>query len=215
MANEKNFNSELKKHLLKLFDTNSKQIKNEYSDEVKNCPVCESSTSKLYCVKDGFVLKRCRECSMVYLSPRLTVEATHNFYNSVVNEVYNETKFHDDSSDNLDDELNLDNYLILQQYIDNPKGLKILEIGPGRGAFLKKAKQEGFHTTAIELNSKLLGNLSKFCDTVYSDDLTKLNIEENTFDVIYFRDVIEHIPDPKSFLHNIYKILKKGGGFYL
>ena len=51
MAKGNNFNFELKKHLLKIFDPNSKELKDEYSEEVKKCPVCESTSSKLYCIK--------------------------------------------------------------------------------------------------------------------------------------------------------------------
>uniref|UniRef100_UPI004047C6F2 class I SAM-dependent methyltransferase n=1 Tax=Algoriphagus sp. TaxID=1872435 RepID=UPI004047C6F2 len=211
MATERNLKVELKKHLLELFDSNTGVLKREYSEEIKFCPVCGSNSSKIFCKKDGFVHNQCEKCSMVYLSPRLTVDATHDFYNSVVNEAYNDTKFHDDSSGNMDDQLNLFNFSLLQKYVKNPKKLKLLEIGPGRGAFLKKASIEGFHTTAVELNSKLIDNLSKFCDEVYTEDLTKINLIENSYDVIYFRDVIEHIPNPKIFLKEIYRILKKEG----
>lgn len=211
MAVERNLKVELKKHLLELFDSNTGALKNEYSESIKNCPVCDSTSSKIFCKKDGFVHNQCTNCSMVYLSPRLTVDATHDFYNSVVNEAYNDTKFHDDSSSSMDDQLNLLNFSILQKYVKYSKNLKLLEIGPGRGVFLKKASTEGFHTTAIELNSKLIDKLSKFCDEVYSDDLTKLNLIENSYDVIYFRDVIEHIPNPKIFLKEIWRILKRRG----
>lgn len=45
--------------------------------------------------------------------------------------------------------------------------------------------------------------------------MTKLEIDENTYDVIYCRDVIEHIPNPKVFLQTICKILKKGGILFI
>lgn len=208
-------NIELKKQLKEIFDEKTGTLKKKYSEEITRCPVCESNSSTIHYVKDGFIHKRCQECSMIYLSPRLTVEATHDFYNSVVNEVYNEDKFHDDSSENMDDRLNLNNYSILQKYVNEKKGLKLLEIGPGRGALLKKAKSDGFNTTAIELNQKLIDNLRKICDHVFTEDITKLDIEENTYDIIYFRDVMEHVPDPKTFLRHVHKVLKKDGILFI
>lgn len=116
MAVEKDLKVELRKHLQVLFDPQTGDLKSEYAEEVNECPVCGSRASKLYCNKDGFIHKRCLNCSMVYINPRLTLDATHNFYNSVVNEVYNDEKFHDDTEGSLgsfDDKLNIDNKIIL------------------------------------------------------------------------------------------------------
>src|SRR5688500_3478284 len=85
----------LKEHQA-LFDYDAKAIKREYAAHV-SCPVCGADDSGPLCEQDWFRYVRCRRCSMVYLNPRLTDAATHRFYNSEANAVYNEVKFGGDS----------------------------------------------------------------------------------------------------------------------
>jgi len=196
----------------KIFSEETGSLKAEYSEKVETCQVCDLDETSVYCIKDGFVHLKCKNCGFIYISPRMNVEATHNFYNSEVNEIYNETKFHGDSeSVSLDDLLNIKNYEIVRHHYPLPQGKKLLEIGPGRGVFLKNAKKEGFEVHAIELNSKLITQLESFCEKVYSEDILNLDLDEDYFDVIYFRDVMEHIPDVVPFLMKVKSVLKPGG----
>ncbi len=42
-------------------------------------------------------------------------------------------------------------------------------------------------------------------------DITKINYPDNTFSIIYCSHVLEHIPDDKKALSELYRVLKKGG----
>lgn len=198
-----------------LLDADNANFSKDYKEDLKGCPVCKSKEYSVYCVKDKFVHKECNECGLIYLDPKLNREATLKFYNSPVNEIYNEQKFHRENEVLPDDVENLDNYRLLLNTIDSVKGKKLLEIGPGRGTFLAKAAEDGFEVHAIELNKRLIENLKKITEHIYSDDLQNIDLPENYFDVIYFRDVMEHIDIPIPFLSKLHKILKPGGVIFI
>jgi 2-polyprenyl-3-methyl-5-hydroxy-6-metoxy-1,4-benzoquinol methylase len=201
----------LRKELEKVMDIAKGELYPAVAEILNRCPVCDNESYSIYCIKDNFVHKKCSNCELVYLDPRLNQEATVAFYNSDVNEIYNEEKFHgidENAPDNLE---NLKNYELLKKNISDVKGKRLLEIGPGKGTFLAKAASDGFEVEAIELNKLLIENLKKITDKIYTQDLLDLNLPENYYDVIYFRDVMEHIPNMMPFLKKVASILKPGG----
>lgn len=198
-----------------LFDPKAKSLKPEFAEYI-NCPVCDSPRSRFFFEKDWFRYVQCRDCSMVYMNPRMNVAATHSFYNSNVNAIYNETKFDQVSaSTEMDDRINYANLGLLDQFRNGEKGA-LLEVGSAKGFFLSKAREMGYQVYGLELNRnnyeysrKLLG------DTILNVDLSDAGFEDGKFDVVYMRDVIEHIANPKSFLHEINRITKPGGLVFL
>ena len=110
-----------------LFDYYSKTMKPDLADYV-DCPLCGTKDNNLLFEKDWFKYFKCRDCSMVYMNPRLTKSATYAYYNSLMNEIYNESKFDKASVTNLlDNQINLSNLDIICQH-RNPRG-NLLEIG--------------------------------------------------------------------------------------
>jgi 2-polyprenyl-3-methyl-5-hydroxy-6-metoxy-1,4-benzoquinol methylase len=198
-----------------LFDYEAKGLKPEYAEYI-SCPACGSSSSSLWFEKDWFRHVRCANCSMVYMNPRMNREATHAFYNSNANAIYNEIKFDKaPASTSRDDKINLDNLRLLNQVRNGVRGA-LLEIGSAKGYFLSKAKEAGYAIYGLELNQvnyeysrRLLGN------TILDKDLLDANFENGRFDVVYMRDVIEHIPDPAAFLREVNRVLKPGGMVFL
>lgn len=195
----------------RVFDSTTGKLRDIYRQDLNKCPVCESREYTVFCIKDSFVHKECTNCRLVYLDPKLNREATLAFYNSEVNEIYNERKFHHNTENSPDDMENLSNYKILRDHVRDVKDKKFLEIGPGAGTFLAKAASDGFEVHAVELNEKLISNLKKITPHIYSEDIEKLDLPADFFDVIYFRDVMEHIDVPVPFLERVHRILKPGG----
>lgn len=201
----------------KLFDA-SGNLKPEFA-QFTNCPVCGSGDSREYCVKDKFIYHTCRSCGMVYMNPRLNTQATLAFYNCPANEIYNEAKFHAVSAGTAtDDKANYENLQLITKHIENNgqggklNGKRILEIGCAKGYFLNSAKELGAEAFGIELNQKNVEIARQAHGAnIYDRDLFELNLPEKSFDVIYTRDVIEHIHEPVPFLKEISRLLKPGG----
>ena len=90
------------------------------------------------------------------------------------------------------------------------EGAKILDLGCGRGEFLRGFIRSGLlgygfdqSDSAKELCSEAeikTGNLEK-----------KLPYEDNSFDYIYSKSVIEHFYYPEKLVEEIYRVLKPGG----
>lgn len=209
------FNKALVNEHNKLFD-GTNELKDEYSDRLNACPSCNTKEYSIFCVKDLFVHKQCSSCGLVYVDPRMNQDATISFYNSEVNEIYNEIKFYNLNTTGPDDHENLKNYDLLISVIgNNNKGKKLLEIGCGKGTFLAKAAEGGFDVYGVELNKVLISKLKQITQNIYTNDLLDLDLPDASFDVIYFRDVAEHIPNINPFLSKISALLKPGGTVFI
>ncbi len=205
-----------------IFD-NEGSMRPEYA-EFTDCPVCHSKLSKNYCRKDSFQHVKCRACGMVYITPRLNHAATLEFYNSSVNEIYNEQKFHAyDEGESPDDQINATNLGLITEYFattDNVKGSlvgkSLIEIGCAKGYFLKQAKKLGAEVRGVELNKvNAEAARSSVGAYIYEKDIFELHLPSETFDIVYMRDVIEHIHNPLPFVVELSRLLRPGGMIFI
>ncbi|MBF0344343.1 MAG: class I SAM-dependent methyltransferase [Nitrospirae bacterium] len=91
-------------------------------------------------------------------------------------------------------------------------GNKLLEIGPGKGTFLKMCIDRGIHAEALELSPNVAQKLTNQLGcNVYPGLLDESVFENETYAMVVAFDVIEHCTDPMQWLKNIYRILKPGG----
>ncbi len=99
---------------------------------------------------------------------------------------------------------------IASQFIK--KNDKVLEIGCARGDFLKKVSGNGSTAEGLEMNSDALLECKKRGLAVYSDSIeTFSHKKELYYDVVCSFQVLEHVPDVKSFLEASLAVLKQGG----
>lgn len=96
-------------------------------------------------------------------------------------------------------------------YLD--KSHKILEIGCGKGGFLRKLTRDGFDISGTELNSKQYDLLAKEGLTIYPDLLSRHKTRNITYDDIVSFQVLEHIDNPRSFILDSLAMLRPGGKF--
>jgi len=210
-------NAALKTLHSELFDANG-NLHSRFSQSTA-CPVCASTDSREYCVKDQFRYQTCNSCGMVYMNPRLNLQATLSFYNSHANEVYNETKFHKiPDGTSIDDKINYENLLLIAKHVgvegqeESLKGKRVLEIGCAKGYFLNCAKELGAEAFGVELNEANVEIARRIHGkNIYDCDLFELKLRDESFDVVYTRDVIEHIHEPTPFLKEISRLVKPGG----
>lgn len=95
------------------------------------------------------------------------------------------------------------------------KGAKILDIGSALGVNSIGLKESGYKLTALEIDPKLVAQFKKNEATkdipIFNGDATKMSFKDNSFDGAVLIEVIEHVPDTKSLLSEINRVLKKGG----
>lgn len=91
------------------------------------------------------------------------------------------------------------------------KQQKILEIGCGRGEFLNEFALYGLEAHGVDLSDYCLNFFPNL--NFKKNDLSKekLPYEDNSFDIIYSKSVIEHFYYPEKIFVEIYRVLKPGG----
>ena len=92
-----------------------------------------------------------------------------------------------------------------------PRG-KYLEIGCAGGAMLAEARNGGFDTVGVELSSQMAewGRKHLHLD-IREGKVETQNFPDNSFNVVFLGDVIEHLPNPRAVLEEIRRILPPEG----
>jgi cyclopropane-fatty-acyl-phospholipid synthase len=99
-------------------------------------------------------------------------------------------------------------------------GDRVLEIGPGWGAWLKYASDRGVHCTGISISNYSIEYLNKIAKSggyqwnLIFSDLLEFKTDQK-FDAIVMMGVIEHLPLYRPVLTKFMSILKPGGRIYL
>ena len=89
-------------------------------------------------------------------------------------------------------------YLINRYKLE--KGLKLLEPGLGRGEFLMEFKKRGMECYGVDISSFAGSNLKDInIQTGVDFDKDKLPYEDNFFDIIYSKSLMEHLSNPENF----------------
>lgn len=101
----------------------------------------------------------------------------------------------------------------LFKWFDMKEGMKLLEIGCGRGDFLKGFKNIGLDVYGMDISKEAI-------DMNPGIDVEIVNIEKNfskhpnnMFDVIYSKSLLEHLYDPENYMREAHRMLKRGGLF--
>jgi len=92
-----------------------------------------------------------------------------------------------------------------------PKGGKILDLGCGRGEFLKGFIRCGLNGYGVD-RSTIAKSICPEAEILQSDlENNTLPFNDNFFDVVFSKSVLEHFYYPEKLVQEIYRILKPGG----
>ncbi len=102
---------------------------------------------------------------------------------------------------------------MVKQHLGDLSGLKVLEIGCGRGGFSKYLLEQGanlvaadFSDSAVAITKLLLSGKSNLECVVA--DIESLPFPDNTFDIVISLETLEHIPDPDKGLQELIRVSK-------
>lgn len=90
-----------------------------------------------------------------------------------------------------------------------PSTGKVLEIGAGTGWQAKILEDKGYAVSAIDVNTSRYKNAIVWDVKQY--DGKKIPFDNNSFDIVYSSNVLEHIPHVKDFQKEIHRVLKTDG----
>lgn len=159
---------------------------------------------------NGCGLARCTGCGLVYVNHKFTAQELAQYYREgyycgECGLVY-ENYF-------ADEELKIQGFRsrveqIWKHYIHRGK---LLDLGCAAGYFLEAAKPY-FEVVGVELSDYAARYAREvFGHTVITGEVFDGKFPSNYFDVVTMWDVIEHLPNPRAVVQEIYRILKPRG----
>jgi len=154
----------------------------------------------------------CRRCGIIFLHPQPTADELKQLYSA---EYFTGGDFRCGHENGYCDPATLervaDPALLVQ--IKTMKGTgRFLEIGCAGGAFLDAARKLGFDVQGVELSDEACRIAMKtFGLRVFEGNVEDARFPDESFDVVFMGDVLEHLPNPITTLREIYRILDKEG----
>ena len=177
----------------------------DFEMEEVDCPICEKSRGDPLHLEGSFQMVRCPSCQFVFLNPRPTAESLHHFYQEYLPE----------------EEVSIESWKKMMKHVFHRaanllgryrKSGLLLDVGSGFGFFVAEMKKKGWEAAGVEISQKALDYARNVLGlTVHSGPLEKAGFPDNHFDAVTGFYVIEHLPLPKAFLRECYRILKPGG----
>ena len=80
---------------------------------------------------------------------------------------------------------------------------KVLHFSPSRSLYRKLKENKNIDYYSSDFENEFLAD--------YKFDITKIDVETETFDIIICFHILEHIPDDKKAMQELFRVLKKGG----
>lgn len=181
--------------------------------EVVRCCVCDRAGEPVYQLTP-FGLRRCPECSLVFVSPRLGAAALQRVYDDVG---YFEGGVYGSSSRYsaamfLQRRWTAGRLRLAGQQLGRPaRGAKLLEIGCGYGLFLDAARGAGYEVSGVELSRTAAEHAQTALGLdVFSGQLADAPFT-GPFDVVCAWDTVEHVPDPVAFWRAVRSLIAADG----
>jgi len=93
----------------------------------------------------------------------------------------------------------------------------VLDLGCGDGFLSCRIAERGYQVTSVDLSSNRLKRFKEQADRLniqqIVSDIAKVDLPSESFDLIVCSEVIEHLPNYKDVLAEVWRLLKKEGHF--
>ncbi len=169
------------------------------------CPLCESSERTPLHREGSFQMVKCRSCQFIYLNPRPTDEALHEFYQKYLPGEERSIE----SWQKMMEPIFKRAAHLLQRY--QARG-RLMDVGTGFGFFLSEMRKRGWEVSGVEISQRGMNYArDRLALNVSPGPLEKAGLPQDHFDAVTGFYVIEHLSDPVSFVKECHRILKPGG----
>ena len=160
---------------------------------------------------DEFSAVRCKSCSLVYLNLRPDVSEFEMIYP----ENYHAFDFaEEDYGIVYKIRSRLEAKRLLSWCEGLPTNARILDVGCGDGFHLKLLHEYGgksWQLEGVDLDERAVRMAEKSDLKVHLGTIEELNLPENSFDLAFMIQTIEHVENPESVLSAVKRVLKTGG----
>ena len=204
--------------LIKPFMTQTPAVSTSHVDagdrESARCALCRANDfdvlitggrDRRHHLPGEFRLVRCRRCSLVYLNPRPTAESLGAYYPPDYAPYRQRGVFG-----------TLTRLLRRREATEIRRSLRpgadVLEVGCAAGDLMVPMREAGLRVTGVELSdhaASIARDEHKL--DVHTGALSDVPLGRESFDAVIMRNVIEHVPDPRTDLDEASKLLRPGG----
>jgi len=165
-----------------------------------NCPICTSNYIKRIIVIRSSQICKCSSCGHCFLRSSKPQDLTAIYQSEGYAGFRQDPVFQKTVNAEL-----------TQNFITRvPPPASLLDVGCGNGDFLFAAQQAGYRVEGIDISAGSISICQSRGLTAVKEEFTNFHKEEK-FDLITMWDLIEHLPDPSSFVHHAYCLLKPDG----
>ena len=156
------------------------------------------------------VRNECRDCGLLFLSPRLDDGSLSVLYDLWYRFAYR--RIFDDEQHITDRMDEFERYHLLYLQNAHPSPGRLLDIGCGNGLFLHRARQAGWTVLGIEFDEETARRGRESFDIeIRSGRMADVMRQEEQFDVITMFDYLEHTTTPGADLDAAIRHLSPGG----
>ena len=188
--------------------------------EKKLCPCCNSDQTQYLGMRggkyqrEGLVIEskivQCLNCSVIYPNPFPIPESLESIYGDPDEYFSGKEEWHARSKSY---ERLVEKFIKL---INKEDKIELLDIGAGRGEFVKAALSFPQVTcTGLEVSEGSILFAKEHGVEIHNKLLIELINEGRTFDGISLNAVIEHVHEPSKFMSEVSMLLKQGGIIYI
>lgn len=179
------------------------QVQIEAGADQEPCPCC-GAISLIRGTSKGAKVLRCPECTLHFLtaSVRLLSEMENNWYADMNQNVAAQGA-------NFLQAMDKSYSAQLRAMAKLTEGRRILDVGCGVGVFLASAKKSGWDVQGTDASV----NAAQFAKLAYSLNYVSdcRCLPAHSFDVVRASHVLEHVPEPASFVSELRRLVKPGG----
>jgi 2-polyprenyl-3-methyl-5-hydroxy-6-metoxy-1,4-benzoquinol methylase len=172
------------------------------------CPLCGASARSPFLACGGFSFVRCAACAAVYQDPCPVFEDLRGRYG----EGYFEYEHENESNFFHLMELGLKDIDFEARAAALPRPRTFLDIGCATGMLIESMKRKGWTVQGVDIcrESAEYGRRTRGVD-IFPGTLPEARFPDNSFSVVHFSHLIEHVPDPRGLLAEVLRILTPGG----
>ena len=183
-------------------------VANASDDGWRPCPLCGSED--LRPVFDP--IQKCRRCGLSFVNPLGQYNGEHE------SDEYFEQQYqplHDSNRENSMAERRA-HLALIRKHFSWPERPRLLDVGCALGFMLQEARLAGCDAVGVETSAFAArrAQIQSGCP-VHAGTLQQAAFPSDSFDVVTLMDVIEHVPEPRPLIDEIYRVLRRNGVLFI